>query len=82
MCKVYVEIVARFTREGQLVPQSITWEDGRKYDIDRVRDIRRMASLKAGGVGIRYTCQICGQDKYLFYEGNNMWFVEGLNEEQ
>ncbi len=25
---------------------------------------------------MRYTCQICGQDKYLYYEVNNMWFVE------
>ena len=38
---------------------------------------------KARGICLQkygYTCQICGQDKYLYYEGENMWFVEGLNE--
>ena len=80
MSKIYVDVLARFSKEGQLMPQSITWDDGRKFDIDRIKDVSRAASLKAGGVGIRYACQICGQDKYLYYEGENMWFVEGLNE--
>lgn len=26
---------------------------------------------------MRYTCVIDGKDSYLFYEDNNMWFVEG-----
>ena len=80
MSKIYVEILAKFSKEGQLLPQSITWEDGRRFEIDRIKDIRRAASLKAGGVGMRYTCQISGQEKYLYYEGNNMWFVDGLSE--
>ena len=35
------------------------------------------ASLKAGGAGMRYTCIIDGKESHLFYEDNNMWFVEG-----
>lgn len=77
MSKVYVCVTADFTKEGQLLPKSIQWEDGRVFEIQKVLDIRRAASLKAGGVGIRYTCQINGQQKYLFYEDNNLWFVEG-----
>jgi hypothetical protein len=77
MSKVYVSVMAEFTAEGQLVPRSIQWEDGRVFDIQKVTDVRRAASLKAGGVGTRYTCQISGQQKYLFYEDNNLWFVEG-----
>ena len=80
LSKIYVDVFAKFSKEGQLLPQSITWEDGRQFEIDRVKDVRRAASLRAGGVGLRYTCQICGQDKYLYYEGNNMWFVEGTGE--
>lgn len=26
--------------------------------------------------GMRYTCVVCNQEKYLFYEDNNMWFME------
>jgi len=77
LSKIYVDVVAKFSKEGQLIPQSITWEDGRSFLIDRIRDIRRAASLKAGGVGMRYTCVIANQEKYLYYEDNNLWFVEG-----
>jgi len=73
--KVYVDVEAIF-QDGCLRPTSVIWVDGRKYLIDRVIDCRRAASLKAGGIGIRYTCRIAGQEKYLFYEGNNLWFME------
>ena len=29
-----------------------------------------------GGAGMRYTCLIDGKEVYLFYEDNNMWFME------
>ena len=52
------------------------WEDGRKYEITRVKDKRRAASTRAGGVGERYTCVVDGKEIFLFYEDNNMWFME------
>ena len=51
-------------------------EDGTTFEIDRILDQRRAASLKAGGAGIRYTCVINGHQSYLFYEENFKWFVE------
>ncbi|BBF41365.1 hypothetical protein lbkm_0039 [Lachnospiraceae bacterium KM106-2] len=77
MSKVYVDVIAEFTKEGTLFPIMIGWRDGRKFEIDKVKDVRRAASLRAGGVGMRYTCMISGQEKYLYYEDNNLWFVEG-----
>lgn len=77
MSKVYVEVMAEFTKDGELIPKSFIWTDGIRYEIDRITDKRRAASLKAGGAGMRYTCIIGGQEKYLFYEDNNMWFMEG-----
>ena len=74
--KVYVDVTAEFSKDGELVPKSFRWEDGQVYEIERIKDIRRAASLKAGGVGMRYTCVIGGQEKHLFYEDNNMWFME------
>ena len=74
--KVYVEVEARFTTEGILIPESFVWEDGVKYEINKVKDVRRAASLKAGGAGQRYTCMVDGKEVYLFYEDNNMWFME------
>lgn len=77
MSKIYVDVVAEFTKEGKLSPREIIWEDGRKYEVDKILDTRLAPSLKAGGVGIRYTCRIQGREKYVFYEANNRWFVEG-----
>ena len=73
--KVYVEVVAKFDPEGHLQPQSIRWEDGTAYEIDKVLHVCRAASLKAGGAGIRYTVRICNKKTYLFLE-KNRWFVE------
>ena len=73
--KVYVSVNADFYPDGHLMPLSIIWEDGKRYDIDRVLDVRRAASLKAGGIGIRYTVRIGGKETYLFLE-ESRWFVE------
>lgn len=73
--KVYVAVNARFEPDGTLLPLTVTWEDGREYEIDRILDIRRAASLKAGGTGIRYRVRIGRTETYLFLE-ENKWFVE------
>ena len=74
-CRKYVEVTAKFDVDGTVVPIEIQWEDGTKFEIDRILDIRRAASLKAGGAGIRYTCRIRGRVKYLWLE-ESRWFVE------
>lgn len=74
--KVYVEVTARFDTEGRITPLSLTWEDGTVFEIGRVLDRRRAASLKAGGTGMRYTVRIGNQQSYLYYE-DPRWFVEG-----
>ena len=73
--KVYVDVLAEFSREGVLRPCRITWEDGRRYMIDRVKKCERRASRKAGGMGLMYTCMVGGQEVNLFYEENMKWFV-------
>lgn len=82
--KVYVTVNADFAEDGTLLPKVITWENGEKYIIDKITDIRQAAAMKAGGQGDRYTVIIKGQQSYLFFErstnltGNNIgrWFVE------
>lgn len=82
--KVYVPVDVAFRSDGTMLPREITWEDGTKYEIDRVLDIRQAAAIRAGGQGDRYTVMIAGKQSYLFFErsasltGNNIgrWFVE------
>ena len=73
--KAYVGVNARFEPDGRLCPLSITWEDGKKYRIDRVLDVRRAASLKGGGTGMRYTVRIGRVVTHLYIE-DGRWFVE------
>ena len=73
--KQYVSVTAIFDEDGNLLPINIMWDDGRKFPIDKVTDVRFAASLKAGGAGIRYTCQIGGNERYLFLE-DQRWFVD------
>lgn len=73
--KRYVEVVTRTGVDGRVMPLSILWEDGRSFEIDRVTDVRRAASLKVGGTGIRYICEIQGRRTFLYFE-DPLWFVE------
>lgn len=75
MRKVFVKVLAEHDPETGCKPISITWEDGRVFEIDRIVDVCRAASTKVGGIGIRYKCRICGQETYLFDE-EGRWFVE------
>lgn len=73
--KVYVTVIAQFDPEGIKTPAALIWEDGTLLQIDRVLDMRPAASLKAGGIGDRYTVQIHEKERYLWYE-DPAWFVE------
>ena len=73
--KHYVDVIAVFFSDGKLNPLKIRMEDGAVFSVDRILDIRRAASLKAGGQGMRYTCRIDGKEAYLFYEAPR-WFLE------
>ena len=73
--RAYVKVVAEFSPEGAVTPLSVEWEDGRKFDVDRVVDVRRAAATKAGGQGMRYTVRISGHETYLF-DDEGRWFVE------
>ncbi len=74
--KIFVSVDVRFDAEGRMTPKAIRWEDGRIFPVDEVTDMRKAASLKAGGRGIRYTCRVAGKQRYLFFE-DPRWFVEG-----
>ena len=74
MKQTFIEVVAKHETSGRVIPKTIFWGD-RQYDVDRVVDIRRRASTKTGGAGLRYTCYILGKERFLFYD-DAKWFVE------
>lgn len=74
--KVYVAVNVDHRPDGSARPNRITFEDGKTFEIDRVRHVCRAASTKVGGTGLRYTVLICGTETFLFDEENGKWFVE------
>lgn len=74
--KIFVEVTARFDTDGSLTPLDLVWEDGRRYPIDRVLDVRRGGLAQSGGAGVRYTVQIGRCRRFLYYD-RPQWFVEG-----
>lgn len=73
--KVYVDVIVREDREGNKRPLTIFFEDNKRFDIDRVIQVKRCAARKVGGSGIRYTVRVLGKETYLF-EDDGRWFVE------
>ena len=82
--KAYVQVIVAFRDDGAMLPRAIVWEDGKKYVIDKVTEIKQAAAMKVGGQGDRYTIWIGGRQSYLFFERNasvsgcniGRWFVE------
>ena len=73
--KNYVDVIARFDKSGKITPLKIRIGEFEVHMVDRVVDVRRAASLKSGGAGLRYTCYINGVLTYLFLDGGK-WFYE------
>ena len=82
--KVYVDVNVEFDTDGHMYPRSLIWEDGEKYDIDRVKSVRPAFAARAGGQGDRYTVIVSGKETHLYFEHNpdcvsqniGKWFVE------
>lgn len=82
--KVYVAVKTDFAADGTMFPREVTWENGEKFEVDRVLDIWWAAAMKAGCEGDRYTIIVHGKQRYLFFERNTnlnennigRWFVE------
>ena len=77
--KVYVDVNEDRLKDGKIIPLSFIWEDGNRYEVDRILDVRPAASLKAGGAGLRYTVRVRYKETFMFLEEDgdvSKWFME------
>ena len=85
--RVYVKVNSDFDSTGYMQPRSITWRDGRIFQIDAVKDFRPASSIAHGLPGDCYTVLIKGELKHLFFERSDphfaskvgRWFVEATS---
>ena len=71
--KKYVPVLVHFDESGKMRPVMIEFDEGHRYEIQKIVDVRRAAAA-VGGVGDRYTIRINGRDSYLWFE-KGRWFV-------
>ena len=85
--KKYIRVVGDFyitydnkaeRLKGVVKPVMLIHHDGRQYLIDQVSEPIKCASLKSGGVGLRYTCRVRQSLLYLYFD-DNMWYYEKLS---
>jgi predicted butyrate kinase (DUF1464 family) len=72
-CKVYVEVKALTTAEGEIQPMSLIWE-GREYIISKILQKIPAKNLKNQLSGYRYKVRIGKKELYLFYDIQK-WYI-------
>lgn len=82
--RIYLNVISDFDRTGYMRPRIITWEDGRKFKIEEIREHRQASAFRKDIQGDCYTVVIKGQVRHLFFEKTSprfphlvgRWFVE------
>lgn len=82
--RVYVKVNSDIDATGYMRPRTITWSDGRTFQIDSIQDFCPASRFASGRSGDCYTILIQGQEKHLFFERSDplfpsrigRWFVE------
>ena len=58
-------------------PKEVIWEDGRRFSVDRLKDVARVPAHVSSVLPMRYRCVIGGQERALYFEEEyQRWFVE------
>ena len=70
-----INVIVKMDEFGNITPLTILWSNTLTLQIDKIIDIRKKASLKGGGMGVRYTCRIKGHERFLWLD-EYTWFVE------
>ncbi len=72
MKKVYVRVDSERRESGEIIPLTVSWHDGRIWNIDRV--LHTCVSHDGEFEGIRYTVIIGSAEKYI-YRAGHVWYV-------
>ena len=72
MKKIYVQVDSERQESGEVIPLTVSWQDGRIWNIDRV--LHSCISRDGECEGIRYTVIIGSAEKYI-YRAGHAWYV-------
>lgn len=72
--QIYVNVIAKFDKDGTITPITLEWKNGVLYDVERVRTLGECPSRRMGGQGVRFMVQIDGSQAILSFE-DPCWFI-------
>ncbi|MCM0758462.1 hypothetical protein M7775_07730 [Sporomusa sphaeroides DSM 2875] len=75
MAITYVGITAQHDKQGNITPLILHWPDGRKYEIDKLLDVKPAPTV-GSGIGKRYVCKICNKQVNLFCDSSGKWYIK------
>lgn len=75
--KHYVSVLVLHRVDGCLVPVSILWDDGRRFDVELLRDGTQKRCEKTPGYALAFHVAIKGKPRYLYKDAAG-WFVETI----
>ncbi|MCC8122033.1 MAG: hypothetical protein LIO58_00595 [Oscillospiraceae bacterium] len=78
--KTYVKVNAQFDTAGHVMPTSLCVGDS-EYVVDRVLEIKKAASMKVGGLGLRYLVSISSDELEVYNKRCHLWFEYGQDPE-
>ena len=76
--RVYVRVNSDFDQTGYMQPRAVTWEDGRTFKIDKVKDFRPAKIYRDDCTGYCFTVMIRGEEKHLFFEPTSSAFASSI----
>lgn len=75
-----VEVTATHTRTGLTIPRELTWDDGRRWQVEPTGHPRRAQATRTGTLAMLYPIALVtdnGRVTRNLYRGKNgIWFVE------
>ena len=66
--KEYVDVIARFAKDGGFEPISVCWKDGRTFVIDEVLEIGAFGPPKQGKREMRYRIRFGDHETEIYLE--------------
>ena len=72
--KKVVDVLMLYTKNGEMIPKEIFFDEDHSYVIDQVKKVERMGTWTNGREGFTYLCDIKGKTAHLYF-GPDMWYV-------
>ena len=74
--RIYINVIAKFDKDGTITPMTLEWKDGLLYDVERVQTLGEIPSRRFGGQGVRFMVQVGDRQAILSFE-DPCWFIGG-----